>query len=225
MASAQGPCRFGQYVTLHRQILDREGFPDVPILAPSSYMGYAGLDEPIRRQIFKAMLVGRHPDEGRVQGPARTRLEEGETNYRLEQEMAHLASVVRSGRRSREGGWRIGRPHRLGPGDERPEKTAGGHRRRGLRPQQRVRERARRALDREAGRRGVDGAAGRVGALHLVDVEPAPEPRSEVLDAARPGLGASGSGCATGSGSSTARPARCSTTGTSPTWTTCWRRR
>jgi predicted CoA-substrate-specific enzyme activase len=92
MASAQGPCRFGQYVTLHRQILDREGFPDVPILAPSSYMGYAGLEEPIRRQIFKAMLVG----DILMKAGCKVRpyeLEEGETNYRLEREMAHLASV------------------------------------------------------------------------------------------------------------------------------------
>lgn len=92
MASAQGPCRFGQYVTLHRQILDREGFPDVPILAPSSYMGYAGLEEPIRRQIFKAMIVG----DILMKAGCKVRpyeIEAGDTNYRLEQEMTHLASV------------------------------------------------------------------------------------------------------------------------------------
>jgi predicted CoA-substrate-specific enzyme activase len=96
MTSAQGPCRFGQYVTLHRQILDREGFPDVPILAPSSYMGYAGLDEPIRRQIFKAMLVG----DILMKAGCKVRpyeRETGETNYRLEQEMARLAAVFESG--------------------------------------------------------------------------------------------------------------------------------
>ena len=96
LASAQGPCRFGQYVTLHRQILDREGFDDVPILAPSSYMGYAGLEEPIRRQIFKAVLVG----DILMKAGCKVRpyeREEGETNYRLEQEMAHLASVLEAG--------------------------------------------------------------------------------------------------------------------------------
>jgi predicted nucleotide-binding protein (sugar kinase/HSP70/actin superfamily) len=92
MTSAQGPCRFGQYVTLHRQILDREGFHDVPILSPSSYLGYAGLDEPIRRQIFKAMLVG----DILMKAGCKVRPYErdaGETNLRLEQEMARLASV------------------------------------------------------------------------------------------------------------------------------------
>ncbi len=187
MATAQGPCRFGQYVTLHRQILDREGFPDVPILAPSSYMGYAGLDEPIRRQIFKAMLVG----DILMKAGCKVRpyeRETGETNYRLEQEMARLASVFESGGDVTKAVGESVRRIASVPDDGRPAEAPGGHRRRGLRPQQRVRERARRALDREAGRGGVDGAADRVGALHLVDVEPAPEPGPEVLEAAGPGL-------------------------------------
>ena len=92
MATAQGPCRFGQYVTLHRQILDREGYHDVPILSPSSYLGYAGLDEPVRRQIFRAMLVG----DILMKAGCKVRpyeIEPGATNYALEQEMQRLASV------------------------------------------------------------------------------------------------------------------------------------
>jgi len=92
MATAQGPCRFGQYVTLHRQILDREGYHDVPILSPSSYLGYAGLDEPVRRQIFRAMLVG----DILMKAGCKVRpyeIEPGATNYALEQEMRRLASV------------------------------------------------------------------------------------------------------------------------------------
>jgi predicted CoA-substrate-specific enzyme activase len=57
MPTAQGPCRFGQYATLHRQILDKEGFEDVSILSPTSFNGYQGLDEPIRRTIWKAMVA------------------------------------------------------------------------------------------------------------------------------------------------------------------------
>ena len=93
MATAQGPCRFGQYATLHRQILDREGFLDVPILAPSSFMGYAGIDETVRRTLFKAVLVG----DILMKAGCRIRpyeLEAGETNYRLEQEKARLAAVI-----------------------------------------------------------------------------------------------------------------------------------
>jgi predicted CoA-substrate-specific enzyme activase len=92
MTTAQGPCRFGQYVTLHRQILDREGFPDVPILSPSTFMGYTQIDETVRRTLFKAILVG----DILMKAGCRIRpyeLEAGETNYRLEQEKARLASV------------------------------------------------------------------------------------------------------------------------------------
>jgi len=35
MAQGSGPCRFGQYYKLHRLILDRLGFDDVPIYAPN----------------------------------------------------------------------------------------------------------------------------------------------------------------------------------------------
>lgn len=58
MPSAQGPCRFGQYVSLHRQILDREGFTDVEIMSPSHYRGFAGLDEGVRRSLWRGLLVG-----------------------------------------------------------------------------------------------------------------------------------------------------------------------
>ena len=54
MPSSKGPCRFGQYTVLHRQILDREGFEDVAILAPASNNAYQGLDSMMRRTLFKA---------------------------------------------------------------------------------------------------------------------------------------------------------------------------
>lgn len=57
MPTAQGPCRFGQYCTLHRQILDREGHEDVFILSPSSTNSYFGLDEMLRRTIFKSFVA------------------------------------------------------------------------------------------------------------------------------------------------------------------------
>ncbi|MBI5528466.1 MAG: hypothetical protein HY897_19210 [Deltaproteobacteria bacterium] len=57
MPTAQGPCRFGQYCTLHRQILDREGYADVSILSPSSANAYQGIDESLRRSLFRAVLA------------------------------------------------------------------------------------------------------------------------------------------------------------------------
>ena len=131
---------------------------------------------------------GRHPDEGRLQGPA-LRARGGRNQLRPRAGDGAPRVGVRGRRRSGRGGRRVDSPGCLGARHRRPAQAAGRHRRRDLRAQQRVRQRARRAIDREAGRRGLDGAARRVGALHLVDVEPAPEPGPEVLEAARPWLG------------------------------------
>ncbi len=57
MPTAEGPCRFGQYCTLHRQILDREGLADVAILSPSSFNSYQGLNENVRRGLWHAFLA------------------------------------------------------------------------------------------------------------------------------------------------------------------------
>lgn len=43
MPASPGPCRFGQYRILQRAILDREGFPYVEILSPTSENSYRGL--------------------------------------------------------------------------------------------------------------------------------------------------------------------------------------
>lgn len=45
MPTAEGPCRFGQYVPLIRKILDENGFQDVPIISPSARDGYDSISE------------------------------------------------------------------------------------------------------------------------------------------------------------------------------------
>jgi len=57
MPTAEGPCRFGQYCTLHRQVFDRMGLTDVAIMSPSSFNSYQGLSEPLRRDVWKALLL------------------------------------------------------------------------------------------------------------------------------------------------------------------------
>lgn len=57
MPTAEGPCRFGQYVVLHRQILDRLGYTKVPILSATSSDAYEGVDEEMSRSIFKAIIA------------------------------------------------------------------------------------------------------------------------------------------------------------------------
>jgi predicted nucleotide-binding protein (sugar kinase/HSP70/actin superfamily) len=56
MPTAEGPCRFGQYALLHRIILNREGYQDLPILSPSSFNSYQGLEEKLRRKLWLVFL-------------------------------------------------------------------------------------------------------------------------------------------------------------------------
>jgi predicted CoA-substrate-specific enzyme activase len=57
MATSDGPCRFGQYIVLHRLILDRIGYKDTAIVAPSSYNQYAGLPEAMRPFVWEMILI------------------------------------------------------------------------------------------------------------------------------------------------------------------------
>ncbi len=58
MATARGPCRFGQYALLHRQILNEQGYQDTIILSPSSYNSYQGVEEKVRRDLWASFVVG-----------------------------------------------------------------------------------------------------------------------------------------------------------------------
>ena len=57
MATARGPCRFGQYELLHRMILDKQGYESIPILSPASFNSYQGLGEEIRRLSWTGILI------------------------------------------------------------------------------------------------------------------------------------------------------------------------
>lgn len=43
LPTANGPCRFGQYAGLQRQILDEQGYQDIPMVSLSSADGYRGI--------------------------------------------------------------------------------------------------------------------------------------------------------------------------------------
>lgn len=58
MPTAEGPCRFGQYCLLHKNILDLSEFRGVEILSPSSINSYQGLDEDLRRYLWHAVISG-----------------------------------------------------------------------------------------------------------------------------------------------------------------------
>jgi predicted CoA-substrate-specific enzyme activase len=93
MPTAEGPCRFGQYCTLDRQVLDRLGYQDVPILSPSSFNCYQGVEEACRRTLWKGLLAG----DVVFKAACKVRPYEvhpGETNRVLEEEKHRLVDVI-----------------------------------------------------------------------------------------------------------------------------------
>jgi predicted CoA-substrate-specific enzyme activase len=96
MPTAEGPCRFGQYCTLHRQVLDRAGLADVAILSPSSFNSYQGLDEAVRRTIWKAFVAS----DALLKATCKVRpyeVHHGETNRVLHEQLATVGSVIEKG--------------------------------------------------------------------------------------------------------------------------------
>jgi predicted nucleotide-binding protein (sugar kinase/HSP70/actin superfamily) len=60
LPTANGPCRFGQYVGLLRRVLDDHGYEDVVILSITSADGYAGIGEKageLIRTAWRAVVV------------------------------------------------------------------------------------------------------------------------------------------------------------------------
>jgi predicted nucleotide-binding protein (sugar kinase/HSP70/actin superfamily) len=61
MPTAGGPCRFGQYSHLHKQILENLGYGDVPVYSPSSkdsYGVFPETDKSFRRLAWKGFVAG-----------------------------------------------------------------------------------------------------------------------------------------------------------------------
>ncbi len=92
MPTADGPCRFGQYALLQRIILNRSGYHQVPILSPSSQNSYQGLEEGLRRNLFKSLVVG----DTLTKSACRVRpyeLNPGQTNKVLEEQLQNMEAA------------------------------------------------------------------------------------------------------------------------------------
>jgi predicted CoA-substrate-specific enzyme activase len=97
MATASGPCRFGQYALLHRMILDEQGYADVPILSPSSTNSYQGLPEKLRRQLWWAFVAADVLMKMRCKvRPYETN--PGETDAAIARASARIARALEAGR-------------------------------------------------------------------------------------------------------------------------------
>lgn len=60
MATADGPCRFGQYVPFLRKVLAQAGFPEVQVYAPGTQHAYsdiAGLGTAFERTAWRALVA------------------------------------------------------------------------------------------------------------------------------------------------------------------------
>jgi predicted CoA-substrate-specific enzyme activase len=58
MATASGPCRFGRYCNFHRQVLDKKGFHDVPVLTATSSDSYSDIPGLASKKFQKDLLQG-----------------------------------------------------------------------------------------------------------------------------------------------------------------------
>jgi predicted nucleotide-binding protein (sugar kinase/HSP70/actin superfamily) len=95
MPTACGPCRFGQYRTLGRLVLDRLGCPDVPIVSPGSSDTYFTL-RPIGL-VWESVLAGDilFKMRCRVRPYEKT---DGDTDEVLERHTTAIESAVAGGR-------------------------------------------------------------------------------------------------------------------------------
>jgi predicted CoA-substrate-specific enzyme activase len=58
MPTSDGPCRFGQYASLHRIVLNKLGYEDLTIISPSAQNAYMGLEDELRKDLWKGILLG-----------------------------------------------------------------------------------------------------------------------------------------------------------------------
>lgn len=96
MPTAEGPCRFGQYATLHRQVLDGEDLSGVALLSPSSYNSYQGMSEKVRRKIWQSFLAA----DQLYKAGCKVRPYEtnpGETNHVMDEELRKFEAIIEVG--------------------------------------------------------------------------------------------------------------------------------
>ena len=63
MATAQGPCRFGQYHVFSKRIVEKHQIPDAAVLSLTSLNGYGGLGNRFSLAAWRAVLIGDILDE------------------------------------------------------------------------------------------------------------------------------------------------------------------
>jgi len=95
MTTADGPCMFGQYRGLHRDILDRIGYEKVDIFSPTTKNAYQGLQHSLRAQLWESFIIGDLLNK-MVCKTRPYELNKGETNFVLKKSISYLSDCYRS---------------------------------------------------------------------------------------------------------------------------------
>ncbi len=96
MPTASGPCRFGQYCTLDRLVLDDKGMDPVNIVSFTSSNNYDGVSRAARRHMWTAVVLGDILFKLRCR-VLPYEVNAGETEAAFEHWTARMASAIESG--------------------------------------------------------------------------------------------------------------------------------
>ena len=195
LPTANGPCRFGQYVGLLRRMLDDQGYEDVAILSFTSADGYAGIGEQaseLIRTAWRAVHGAGHPAEAAAHDPT-LRGRTGQTDRVYLESLDLMADIVARQGVGQEGAMadlkagllRVKKLFQRHPGQDGgpPAHRRGG---RDLLPPQHLRQQRAHPPHRGPGRRVLAVRRGRMGVVHERGGLPAP-PRGEKAGRARTG--------------------------------------
>jgi predicted CoA-substrate-specific enzyme activase len=93
MPTAEGPCRFGQYSTLHKSILMKNGMGDAEIFSPTSANSYMGMKGPLTRYLLDVIMSSDILSK-RVYNIRPYELNKGETDNIVEKIVLELESGI-----------------------------------------------------------------------------------------------------------------------------------
>lgn len=97
MPTAEGPCRFGQYSTLHKSILVKNGMGEAEIFSPTSSNSYMGMPGTLTRYILDVITASDILSK-RVYGTRPYEINKGETDAVIE-ELVHKVEADIENRR------------------------------------------------------------------------------------------------------------------------------
>jgi predicted CoA-substrate-specific enzyme activase len=93
MPTAEGPCRFGQYSTLHKSILKKNGMGDAEIFSPTSANSYMGMKGSLTRYLLDVVMASDLLSK-RVYNIRPYEIKKGETDNIIEETIREMESGI-----------------------------------------------------------------------------------------------------------------------------------